>query len=71
MALKPDPGLQDYVVRFTHPVMHMRTMVLRAADEAAAYRLALAKLNESHMREWSLFDLVSVAESIARYEGRR
>lgn len=71
MALKPDPALQDFVVRFTHPTLRMRTMLLRAQDFNGAVKLALDKLNESHMAEWALLDLVSVADSILRREGKR
>lgn len=46
-------------------------MLLRAHDFNGAVKLALDKLNESHMAEWALLDLVSVADSILRREGKR
>jgi len=64
-------GLIDYVVRYTHLTRPMRTIVYRAADEAAAIALAVELLAQPAMSEWMLLDVVTMDESIARRGGIR
>lgn len=65
------PMLQNYVVRITHPTRHMRTLVIRAADEGDAVDRAITKLSAPELDAWALLDVVTLAESRRRSEGLR
>lgn len=76
MARKPDmtpegapPGLVDYVVRFSHPRRDVRTAVFRAASEIAVLDLVQTAATEGRWQGWSILDVMTVEEAIARRGG--
>lgn len=66
----PD-GLTDYIARLTRPGRDMRTMTVRAASEPEAMDLILAAVQTGTWQGWQISDVMTVAEAIARREGRR
>lgn len=64
-------GWTDFVVRLRFPARDTRTVVFRATDEAEAMQLALDATQTGTWQGWTIVDVVTVAEAIARREGRR
>lgn len=72
MALSPDPArgdLSDYVARFVHPTRRMRTATIRAETMANAAVAVDEKLAGDGWTGWTLLDLVTRTESVARSQG--
>lgn len=66
----PD-GFVDYVVRFRKSGLLMRTQLFRVRNEAEAVGKANAAVQSGNWRGWSIMDVSTVEESIARYRGAR
>lgn len=66
----PD-GLADYIARLTRPGRDRRTMTVRAVSESEAMDLILAAVQTGTWQGWQISDVMTVAEAIARREGRR
>lgn len=69
-AETPD-GFVDYVVRFRKAGLLMRSQVFRVRDEAEAVAKANAAVQSGNWQGWSIMDVSTVEESIARYRGVR
>lgn len=69
-AETPD-GFVDYVVRFRKAGLLMRSQVFRVRTEVEAVDKANAAVQTGNWQGWSIMDVSTVEESIARYRGVR
>lgn len=70
-AVEAPAGFTDYVVRFRKPGQLMRSQVFRVRSEAEAVERARTAVQTGNWQGWSIMDVVTVEESVARYRGVR
>lgn len=64
-------GFVDYVVRFRKAGLLMRTQLYRVRTEAEAVDKATEAVQTGSWQGWTIMDVSTVEESIARYRGVR
>lgn len=70
-AVEAPAGFTDYIVRFRKPGLLMRSQLFRVRDEAEAMERAHAAVTTGNWVGWSIMDVATVEESVARYRGVR
>lgn len=70
-AVEAPAGFTDYVVRFRKAGQLMRSQVFRVRSEAEATERAHVAVTRGNWQGWSIMDVATVEESVARYRGVR